>query len=70
MHSLCTTSSAHRAVHGIGKSLTHLGIQDTYAHGAIQRYLMREYGIDAFTLLKKIEEMLGENFNQRMNLLT
>ena len=50
------------AQHGVEKPLTRLGIQDTYAHGASQRYLMRVYGIDAAALLTEIEVMLGEPF--------
>lgn len=47
------------AENGIGKRLIRLGLQDTFAHGASQRYLMKEYGIDAISLAGKCEELLG-----------
>ena len=59
---LGTAVSEMMAQHGIGKPLKRLGIQDTYALGASQRHLMREYGIDASALLKEIEVMLEEHF--------
>jgi len=46
------------ATNGIGVPLTRLGLQDTYAHGASQKFLMKEYGLDARTLLKAIESRL------------
>ena len=45
---------------GIGKPLVRLGIPDTYAHGASQAHLMREYGLDALALVRAVEAMLGE----------
>jgi hypothetical protein len=56
------SSAEMLAMHGVGKRLYRLGLQDTYAHGAGQRYLMSEYGIGARALLKKIETVLGEDF--------
>jgi len=47
---------------GIGKKLRRLGLQDTFAHGASRRYLMREYGLDAATLIATVENMLNEKF--------
>jgi transketolase len=43
-----------------GKPLFRLGLQDTFAHGASRRYLMREYGIDAMTLIEKVKEITGK----------
>jgi transketolase len=59
---LGTVVAEMMAQKGIAKPQRRLGIQDTYAHGASQRYLMKEYGLDAAALLREIEEMLGEHF--------
>ena len=47
---------------GVGKKLRRLGLQDTFAHGASRRYLMREYGLDAVALITLVEEVLHERF--------
>ena len=47
------------ATNGIGVPLTRLGLQDTYAHGASQKFLMKEYGLDAHALVRAIESRLG-----------
>ena len=47
---------------GVGKKLHRLGLQDTFAHGASRRYLMREYGLDAVTLIATVEEIVREKF--------
>ena len=47
------------ATNGVGVPLTRLGLQDTYAHGASQKFLMREYGLDARALVNAIESRLG-----------
>ena len=51
------------AENGIQTKLTKIGIPDTYAHGASKDYLMRKFGLDAFGLIHKIEELLGKEFN-------
>ena len=56
---LGTAVAETMAEEGIGKRLVRLGIPDTYAHGASQRFLMREYGLDAFALLGAIETLVG-----------
>lgn len=43
-----------------GRRLIRLGIEDTFAHGASPRYLMREYGIDALALAGAVERLTGE----------
>jgi len=48
---------------GIGKKLRRLGLQDTFAHGASRRYLMREYGLDAVALIAVVEKMLKKQFD-------
>lgn len=60
---LGTATAECMAELGSGKKLVRLGLRDTYAHGASQHYLMKEYGLDAFTLVKTMEEMVGEKFN-------
>lgn len=47
------------AENGVGKRLMRLGLQDTYAHGASRPYLMREYGLDAFALVRGVEALTG-----------
>jgi transketolase len=55
---------------GVGKPLRRLGLQDTFAHGASRRYLMREYGLDAMTLVRAAEDILGGRFSIDENSLT
>ncbi len=50
------------AQQGIGKKLYRIGLMDTFVHGASRKYLMREYDIDAPALIRKIEEVTGEQF--------
>jgi transketolase len=47
------------AENGIAGPLIRLGLQDTYAHGASQAYLMREYGLDAMALVRAAERLTG-----------
>jgi transketolase len=52
------------AENGIGTKLVRIGINDTFAHGASQSYLMKEHGLDAMALINRIELLLsGESFN-------
>lgn len=46
---------------GLGKRLIRIGLQDTYAHGGNKAYLMKYYGLDSLTLVRRIEELLGRN---------
>ncbi|TVQ38548.1 MAG: transketolase [Spirochaetaceae bacterium] len=48
------------AENGIGTPLVRLGLRDTYAHGASREYLMREYGLDAISLVHAVEQALDE----------
>ncbi len=48
---------------GMGKKLTRIAIPDTFAHGASLPYLKKEYGLDAVTLVHKIETLLHTSFN-------
>ena len=50
------------AEHGVGARLRKLGLRDTYAHGASREYLMREYNLDAISIVHTVEEMIGESF--------
>jgi transketolase len=47
------------AEEGVGKRLIRLGLQDTFAHGASKPYLMKKYGLDALTLVRAIEKLIG-----------
>ena len=46
--------------HGIGKKLIRLGLNDTYAHGASQAYLLDEYGLDAKSLVSAVGRLIGK----------
>ncbi|WP_324651816.1 transketolase family protein [Georgenia sp. H159] len=48
---------------GVGVPLTRLGLDDTYAHGASQRYLLAEYGMDAAALVRAVEEAVGRDLH-------
>jgi transketolase len=47
---------------GCGTKLVRLGLKDTYAHGASRPYLMREYGLDALSLVRAFENLLRTSF--------
>lgn len=49
------------AENGVGTPLHRIGIRDTYAHGASQKYLMAELGLDARALVAVVEEALGRS---------
>ena len=50
------------AENGIGVTLKRIGLRDTYAHGASQKYLMREYDMDAETLVASISKLMNKDF--------
>jgi transketolase len=47
---------------GVGKKLVRIGLRDVFLHGASRPYLMREYGLDAITLVRTVEQLLGADF--------
>jgi transketolase len=49
------------AEEGLGKKLVRLGLRDTYAHGASRHYLMKEYGLDAISLVRAVEKLVGQD---------
>jgi transketolase len=51
------------AENGIGVRLQRIGLKDTYAHGASQKYLMAEYEMDAVALIRAVETSLGRTLN-------
>ena len=56
---LGSSTAEMMAEHGIPAKLTRIGLEDTFAHGASRPYLMREYGLNAMALIRRIEEVLG-----------
>ncbi len=60
---LGTASAEMMAGNGVGKRLVRIGIKDTFIHGASRPYLMREYGLDALSLVRQVETLLNTNFN-------
>ncbi len=51
------------AENGISAPLQRIGLKDTYAHGASQKYLMAEYEMDAPALIVAVEKALGKKLN-------
>ncbi len=47
---------------GAGKKLVRIGLRDVYAHGASRHYLMKEYGLDAISLVGAVEGLVGQRF--------
>lgn len=60
---LATATAELLAQHGVGARLSAIGLQDTYAHGASQQYLVKEYGLDAMSLVRRVGEVVGEEFD-------
>jgi transketolase len=48
---------------GISKKLVRIGLKDTFSHGASMRYLMKEHKMDALSLIREVEMMVGKRFN-------
>ena len=48
---------------GIAKKLIRIGLQDTFSHGASKQYLLKEHRMDALSLIKEVEMMVGQQFN-------
>jgi transketolase len=55
---LGTAVAEMMAENAIGKKLIRIGIPDTFSHGAEARFLMREYGLDAISLVRRVEDVL------------
>lgn len=51
------------AEHGAIAPLRRIGVRDTYAHGASQKYLMAELGLNANSLVSAVEELTGSSLN-------
>lgn len=64
---LGTATAELMAEHGLGKRLVRIGLKDTFIHGASRPYLMREYGLDALSLVRHVEELLNTKFNLNEN---
>ena len=47
------------AENGIAKRLIKLGLNDTFAHGGSKAYLLKYYGLDAYALVKGIEQLMN-----------
>jgi transketolase len=57
---LGSTVAEVMAEHGCGAKLVRMGLRDQFAHGASQRHLMREYGLDALALVRTVEAVLQQ----------
>ena len=51
------------AENGISTPLTRLGLKDMYAHGASKNYLMKEYELDAMSLVRATARVLGRELD-------
>jgi len=49
------------AENGLGTRLVKMGLQDEYAHGASKSYLMKRYNLDAYSLVKEVEKLIGKD---------
>ncbi|MFN3282942.1 MAG: transketolase family protein [Pseudothermotoga sp.] len=47
----------------LSKRLVRIGLKDTYAHGGSKEYLMKYYGLDAMSLVKAVENLLGQKLD-------
>lgn len=48
---------------GIAKKLVRMGLRDTFSHGASKQYLLKEHRMDALSLVREVETMVGRKFN-------
>ncbi len=60
---LGTIIAENMAESGIAKRLVRIGLHDTYSHGASKQYLLREHGMDAFSLVNEVEALVDEKLN-------
>lgn len=51
------------AEEGLARKLLRIGLKDTYAHGASRHYLMKEYHLDAISLVRSVERLLDERLH-------
>lgn len=48
---------------GLGRKVVRLGLKDTYAHGASKNFLLKEYELDAWALVRAVQSELGRNLD-------
>lgn len=61
MGGLGTIVSEAMAETGTPKIIEKLGLQDKFPHGASKKYLMKEYGFDAMSIVAAAEKLSGKN---------
>ena len=61
MGGLGTIVSEAMAESGTPKVIEKLGLQDKFPHGASKKYLMKEYGFDAISIVAAAEKLSGKN---------
>lgn len=61
MGGLGTIISEVMAKAGVPKKIEKLGLQDKFPHGASKKYLMKEYGFDALSIVAAAEKLSGKN---------
>lgn len=53
--------AARLAEAGLGRRLVRLGVQDTWANGASQPWLLRRYGLDAAAIFRAAAQLVGQD---------
>ncbi len=48
---------------GIARKLVRIGLRDTFSHGASKQYLLKEHKMDALSLIREVEMMVGKRFD-------
>jgi transketolase len=51
------------AEQGTGVKLYRIGLQDTFSHGGSKIFLQKEYGLDAVSLVRRVEQITGRSFD-------
>jgi transketolase len=60
---LGTIVAEKMAESGIAKKLVRTGLRDIFSHGASKQYLLKEHTMDALSLIKEVEAMVGGEYN-------
>lgn len=47
---------------GVAKKLVRIGLRDTFSHGASKEFLLKEHKMDAMSLIREVEGLVGKKF--------
>src|SRR3990172_8902559 len=59
---LGTIIAEKMAEQGVDKKLLRIGLRDTFSHGASKQYLLKEYKMDALSLINEVERLVNQKF--------